>query len=87
MIKPHSFPFRPRGRLAKGRQVGEQSFSCELSQELGRNTSRIHGALYRLTFSADNEEEASSLMESLPMVLRSYKDRVTVIYFIEIQSM
>lgn len=67
-----------------GSWVGEERFRHKLSKRLGHDTHRIHGAFYRVTFSAENEKETSSLMKSrcLTMVLHSNDDKITVIYFI-----
>lgn len=74
----------PKVGWVTGSWVGEERFRRELSKWLGRNTYRIHGVFYRVTFSAENEKEAPSLMKSrcLTMVLHSNDDKITVIYFI-----
>lgn len=53
----------PKVGWVTGSGVGE-SFRHKLSRWLGHNTHRIHGVFYRVTFSAENEKGASSLMKS-----------------------
>lgn len=74
----------PKVGRVTGSGVGAESFPREPSKRLGHNTFRVHGAFHRVTFSAENEKGASSLMKSrcLTMVLHSNDDEITVIYFI-----